>query len=154
MVYRSYKKSSGYKKIATVKKTKTSYTDTKASAGKTVYYKVIAYKGKTKGSFSKVASAFKLKVASKLKVKAKKRNVTVSFAKVTKASGYEIYRSNKSKGKYKKVATIKAGKAKTVKKTFKKMKKGTYYFKVRVYKTSGKKKICTDYTKVVKIKVK
>ena len=87
-------------------------------------------------------------------MKAKKRNVTVSFAKVTKASGYEIYRSNKSKGKYKKVATIKAGKAKTVKKTFKKMKKSTYYFKVRVYKTSGKKKICTDYTKVVKIKVK
>lgn len=154
LVYRSYKKSSGYKKIASVKKTKTSYTDTKASAGKTVYYKVIAYKGTTKGSFSKVASAFKLKAASKLKVKAKKRNVTVSFAKVTKASGYEIYRSNKSKGKYKKVATIKAGKAKTVKKTFKKMKKGTYYFKVRVYKTSGKKKIYTDYTKVVKIKVK
>ena len=154
LVYRSYKKSSGYKKIASVKKTKTSYTDTKATAGKTVYYKVIAYKGNTKGSFSKVASAFKIKAVAKVKVTAKKRNVTISFGKVTKASGYEIYRSNKSKGKYKKVATIKAGKAKTVKKTFKKMKKGTYYFKVRVYKTSGKKKICTDYTKAVKVKVK
>lgn len=150
MVYRSYKKSSGYKKIATV--TKTSYTDKTASAGKTVYYKVIATRGSLKSSYSKVTSAYKLKTPAKVKAKAKKRTVTVSYGKVANAKGYEIFRSSKKNGKFKKVATIK--KAKTTKKTFKKMKKGTYYFKVRAYKTSGKKKIYTDYSKTVRVKVR
>ncbi len=150
VVYRSYKKSSGYKKIATV--TKTGYTDKKSTAGKTAYYKVLAMRGSVKSSYSKVASAYKLKAPAKVKAKAKKSTVTVSYGKVTKASGYEIYRSSKKKGKFKRVATIK--KATITKKSFKKMKKGTYYFKVRAYKTSGKKKIYTDYSKTVSVKVR
>ena len=39
-VYRSTKKSSGYKKVATVEEE--SYTDTKAKKGTTYYYKVVA----------------------------------------------------------------------------------------------------------------
>lgn len=150
IVYRSYKKSSGFKKIATV--AKTTYTDTKSTAGKTAYYKIIATRGSLKSSYSKVASAYKVKTPAKVKAKAKKRTVTVSYGKVAKAKGYEIFRSSKQKGKFKKVATI--NKAKTTKKTFKKMKKGTYYFKVRAYQTSGKKKIYTAYSKTVKVKVR
>ncbi len=150
IVYRSYKKSSGFKKIATV--AKTTYTDKSSTAGKTAYYKVVATRGTVKSSYSKAASAYKVKTPAKVKAKAKKRTVTVSYGKVAKAKGYEIYRSSKKNGKFKKVATIK--KAKTTKKTFKKMKKGAYYFKVRAYQTSGKKKICTAYSKTVKVKVR
>lgn len=149
-VYRSYKKSSGFKKIATV--AKTSYVDKKSTAGKTAYYKIVATKGTVSSSYSQTVSVYKLKAPVKLKAKAKKRNVTISYGKVANAKGYEIFRSTKKKGKYKKVATIK--KAKTTKKTFKNMKKGTYYFKVRAYKTSGKKKIYTGYSKTVSVKVK
>lgn len=130
------------------------YTDKNAKAGKTVYYKVIAYNGSINGSFSKTVRAYQLKTPSKVKATARKQTVTVSVGKVTKASGYEIYRASQKKGKYKKAAAIKAGKAKTVKKTFSKMKRGTYYYKVRAYKTSGKKKIYTDFGKTVKVKVK
>lgn len=152
LVYRSYKKSSGFKKLAAVKTL--SYTDKKAKAGKTAYYKVIAYKGSVNGSFSKTASAYKLKTPYKVKAVARKHTVTVSVGKVAKASGYEIYRASKKNGTYKKVATRKAGKAKTVKKTFDKMKKGTFYYKVRAYKISKNKKIYTDFGKAVKAKVK
>ena len=151
MVYRSYKKSSGYKKLAVV--TGLSYTDKNAKNGKTVYYKVIAYKGDQQGSFSKAASAFKLKKPSKIKAKVKRGKVTISFVKSAKASGYQIYRAVKRKGKYKNTATIKAGKTKTVKKTFSKMKKGTYYYKVRAYRSIGKRKIYTAFSKAVKVKV-
>lgn len=151
VVYRSYKKSSGFKKIATLKKTATSYTDKKAKAGKTVYYKVIAYKGNVKGSYSKVTSAYMLKAPAGMKAKVSKKTVTISFGKVKKASGYEIYRATKKNGKYKKVATLKA---KTVKKSFTKQKKGTYYYKVKAYKTVSGKKVYTNYGKVLKVKVK
>lgn len=149
IVYRSYKRSSGYKKITTVKSN--SYVDKKSTAGKTAYYKVVAAKGATNSSYSQVVSAYKVKAPVKVKVKAKKGTVTITFGKVAKANGYEIFRSTKKKGKFKKVATIK--KAKTTKKSFTKVKRGTYFYRVRAYKTSGKK-IYTDYSKPVTIKVK
>lgn len=149
-IYRSYKKSAGFKKIATV--AKTSYIDKKSTAGKTAYYKIVATKGTVSSSYSQTVSVYKLKAPAKVKAKANKRNVTITYGKVTKANGYEIFRSTKKKGKFKKVATIK--KAKTTKKAFKNMKKGTYYFKVRAYKTSGKKKIYTGYSKTVSVKVR
>lgn len=147
-VYRSYKKAAGYVKIATV--TTDSYTDSTSTAGKTAYYKVVAVKGTQSSAYSADANAYKLKTPVKVKAKAKKRKVTVSYGKVSKASGYEIYQSTKKKGKFKKVATIK--KAKTTKKVINIKKKGTYYFKVRAY--VGKNKIYTAYSKVVKVKVK
>lgn len=44
MIYRSTKKSSGYKKIKTVSSKKTSYTDKKLKKGKTYYYKIRPYR--------------------------------------------------------------------------------------------------------------
>lgn len=153
-VYRSYSKKGKYTKVGTV--TKTTYTDKKATPGKTAYYKVMAYNGTEKSSYSSVSNTYILKAPAKVKKsikgKGSKKNVTISFGKVAKASGYEIYKSTKKKGKYKKAATLTSGK--TVKKTFKKMKKGTYYYKVRAYKKNGKKKIYTDYSKVLTVKVK
>lgn len=61
VVYQSTKKSTGYKKIATVKSaSKVSYTTKKLTAGKKYYYKVRAYKTvngkKVYGSYSSVKS--------------------------------------------------------------------------------------------------
>ena len=45
IIYRSYKKKKGYKKIAEIKKAGTKkYLDKKAKKGKTAYYKIKSYK--------------------------------------------------------------------------------------------------------------
>ena len=64
--------------------------------------------------------------------------VRLTWKKVSKATGYEIYRSTKKKGTYKKIKTI--SKNKTVSFVTKlPKKKGTCYFKVRTYrKAEGK----------------
>ena len=150
LVYRSVKSSSaGFKKIAEVKKT--SYTDKSASAGKTAYYKVIAYNGSVKGASSKVSGAYLVKAPSGVKAAASKNTITVSFKKSAKASGYEIWYKTTKKGAYKKAAALNSGKS--VKKKFKNMKGGTYFYKVRAYKKSGGKKVYTDFGKEVKVKV-
>ncbi|MGN8914474.1 Ig-like domain-containing protein [Anaerofustis butyriciformans] len=56
-IYRSTNKSTGFKKVATVKSTK--YVNKKLTSKKTYYYKVRAVNGSSKGSFSKV---YKVKV--------------------------------------------------------------------------------------------
>ena len=62
MIYRSYKKKKGYKKIAEIKKGGTKkYLDKKAKKGKTAYYKIKSYKNSNgkkvlSGTFSKVVS--------------------------------------------------------------------------------------------------
>lgn len=149
-VYRSYSRQAGYKRIKTV--TGTSYTDKGASAGKTAYYKVVAVDGNRKSADSKTVSAYIVKAPAGLKASAKKKTVTVSFKKSDKASGYVIYRASKKNGKYAKVATLKSGKS--VKKAFKKMKKGTYYYKVRAYRTVDKKNVYSSYSAVKPVKVK
>lgn len=67
-----------------------------------------------------------------------KNKVRLTWKKVSKATGYEIYRSTKKKGTYKKIKTI--SKNKTVSFVTKlPKKKGTCYFKVRTYrKAEGK----------------
>ena len=62
VIYRSYKKKKGYKKIAEIKKGGTKkYLDKKAKKGKTAYYKIKSYKNSNgkkvlSGTFSKVVS--------------------------------------------------------------------------------------------------
>lgn len=145
-VYRSTKKSSGFKKIATVKKGKTSYTDKKAKANKKYYYRVRAYKstGGTNayGSYSAVKSVKTLKLtAPKIKVgKVKNGKVTVTFKKRTGTNAV-IYQ--KKKGKWKKVSVAGSSKFKKNKGKVKiKMKKGGT---LRA-KTSLKKKGKTYYS--------
>lgn len=60
-IYRSAKKGSGYKKIATIKGTK--YTDKKAKKGKRYYYKVRAIRGSSKSGIAR--SAFTKPIRSK-----------------------------------------------------------------------------------------
>ncbi|MBO5373039.1 MAG: fibronectin type III domain-containing protein [Lachnospiraceae bacterium] len=86
--------------------------------------------------------------------KAGSKKVTVKWGKVTRANGYEIYRSQTRNGKYKKIKTIK--KANTVKFVDKKgLKKGkTYFYKVRAYKKAKGKTYYSAFSTVKSIKVK
>lgn len=146
-VYRSTKRLGAYTKIGAA--SKTSYTDKKAKAGKTYYYKVSVAGRANQSDAAKVT----LMRAPKIKVKAVKRSAKISWKKDSSASGYRVYMSNRKKGKYKLAATI-TGKKK-VKATVKKLKAGkTYYFKVSAYKQSGNKKIAGKASAVKKVKIK
>ncbi len=118
------------------------------SAKPTVKPTAAPTKTPTKTTTVKVAAVKGVKVKNVKKLKA-----VVSWKKVSKASGYEVYRADKKKGKFKKIATVKKGSV--VKYTNKRLKKKkSYYFKVRAYRVSGKKKVYGKYSSTVKVTVK
>ncbi|WP_411328520.1 hypothetical protein [Anaerofustis stercorihominis] len=83
-----------------------------------------------------------LKAPTKVKAKAGKRKVTLSFKKATGGKKYEIYRSTKKTKGYKKVKTTTSNKF-----TNKKLKKGKrYYYKVRTVRGSVK----SSFTKPIR----
>ena len=132
------------------KKSSLSATDkaVKLKAGKT-YYVIIS--GSSVGKYNLGIDAAAPESA---KAKSASKKVTITWKKVTKATGYEVYRATSRNGKYKKIATIK--KNSTVKYTDSKgLKKGkTYYYKVRAYKKSGSKTYYSAYSAVKSVKVK
>lgn len=100
------------------------------------------------------SSAFKPgKVASFKAKNVKKKSVKLTWKKVSKANGYEVYRKSSKKGSYKKIATIKKGT--TVKYTNKKLKKHKKYtYKVRAYRTVNKKTVKGSFTSAKTVKIK
>ncbi len=89
----------------------------------------------------------------------KAKQLTVTWKKDKKATGYEVTYSTNKKFKKSQTKTVLVKKAGTTKATLKNLKKGkTYYVKVRAYKevkVNGKKvKIYSPYSKVLKKKVK
>ena len=88
------------------------------------------------------------------KVKAGKRQVTLTWNKVAGANGYIIYRSTKKNSGYKNVKTITNGT--TLKWTNKKLRKGRrYYFKVKAYRNvNGKKVLSKNFSTVKSAKAK
>ena len=114
---------------------------------------LIKGKGAYKDSLKKT---FKInpKKLSGLKVKAGKKQMTVSFKKDKSAGGYEIvYATSKNFKKGKK--TIKIKSYKTAKKVISKLKsKKTYYVKVRSFKKVSGKTYYGAYTSVKSVKIK
>ena len=99
------------------------------------------------------APVAKLPVPRKLTVKAGKKQATISWKKVNKATGYQIRYSLKKNMKSAKKITIK--KAKTVKQIIKKLKsKKIYYIQIRAYKKVGRKTYYSAWSgkKIVKVK--
>ena len=128
--------------------TKKPEESTEPKATPTVKPTVKPTKKPTKTPTVKVAAVKGVKVKNVKKLKA-----VVSWKKVSKASGYEVYRADKKKGKFKKIATIKKGSI--VKYTNKKLKKKkSYFFKIRAYRVSGKKKVYGKYSSIVKVTIK
>lgn len=103
-------------------------------------------------TYEKKAAGVKTSKLSSLK-STKKGTVKLSWKKNAKATGYEIYMSNKKSSGYKKVATIKNNN--TVKYIKKKLKPGKkFFFKIRAYVVKKKVKTFTKYSAVKSITVK
>jgi hypothetical protein len=91
------------------------------------------------------------KVAN-LKLATKSSAVTLTWDKVSGATGYLVYRLNKTTGKYEKIATVK-GATVTYKNT--KLQKGTSYtYKIRAYKTWNNTNYFGSFSTTKKITVK
>lgn len=155
-IYRSTSKTGTYKKVGST--TGTTYTDKGLTKGKTYFYKVASYvnsNGQQILSSYSIPASVKAAAPAPATVSAKKAKsgvAKITWGKSTGASGYEVYMAKSSKGTYTKIATI--NKASTLSYTKSGLTKGkTYYFKVRTYTTVSGKKIYSDYTKVVKVKV-
>lgn len=145
-IYRSESSNGKYSSVKTVKGT--SCNNTGLTTDKTYYYKVKAYRNvgtkKVYSSYSSVVSAKPvLSVPRSVKVSSSSYNsIKTSWAAVTGANRYEIYRSTSSTGKYSKVATVTGTSHDgTVPKT-----NTTYYYKVRAYRDIGTSKFHSSYS--------
>lgn len=101
---------------------------------------------------NKISKNDKVPKVTKLKLKAGKKRILLSWKKVSKVDGYEIQYSQNSKMKKNKKFVIKGNKAKKVIKKLKSKKK--YYVRIRAYKKNGKKVVYGKYTNVVGVKAK
>ena len=133
-VQRATAKNGTYKTVKTT--TSLSYTDTNATAGKTYYYRVKAVHSNTNANsaFSAVKNRMADLKAPVVKITASSGKPKVSWAAVTNAKEYKIYRSTSKTGTYKlvKTTTAKYWKDTTAKKG------KTYYYKVvAVHKNSN-----------------
>ncbi|MGY3665257.1 MAG: N-acetylmuramoyl-L-alanine amidase [Roseburia sp. 1XD42-69] len=155
-IYRSTSKDKDFKKIKTVNKGSTvSFKDKSVKAGKTYYYKVRAYKksgGETvRAGFCGVQKTKVLKKPSVPSASSSKTQVKLKWKKINGAKKYQIYRSNKKNGSYKKIATVKnvlTYKDKSVSKN------KTYYYKIRAVGDGTGGNTYSSYSGVRKIKTK
>ncbi len=94
------------------------------------------------------------KVGSTVLKSKKKGQAHITWTKVSRAEGYQIYRSTSENGKYTRIKNItKKGKAAYTDKTAKSGK--TYYYKVRAYVTAADgKSVFGDYSAPKAVKVK
>lgn len=65
------------------------------------------------------------------------------------ADGYELYRSTRKNGTYKKIKTLKANSTTSYEDTSVSAFNGSYYYKIRGYMTVGSKKITGNFSKIV-----
>ena len=143
---RSTRKSGTYTTVANITAGSTvAYTDKGRTTGKNYYYKVRPYRtaGKTKvyGSYSAaMAGTAKLSKTNFTALNNKTAaRMKLTWKQVSGAGGYEVYRKKEASGTYKNVKTIKGGSILTF--TNEKLQSGTYYYKVRAYRTVSGKKI-------------
>ena len=144
-IYRASSKNGSYKRVKTVGSGTTSFKNKGLTAGKTYYYKVRAYNGSTVYPFSSVSSkAARPKAPSNVRTTAGKRKITVRWKKVSGVSGYQVYRSAKKSGNYKRIKTVGHRTSKFINKRLKRGKR--YYYKVRAYKKVKGKKVYSSYS--------
>ena len=107
--------------------------------------------GKYVGNITKTFEITPRKVTSLKQVSNKSDStIKMTWKKSPKVTGYEIYRSTKVNGTYKKIKSLKNNSY-----TNKKLKSDTeYYYKVRAYKTVKGKKIYSRFSKTVVMKTK
>ncbi len=153
-IYRSTSWKGGYKLVKTITSRKYSYVDTKLTPGKRYYYKVRGYKtsGKSKiyGSYNKAVSGrITPDTVGNLKGKLTSyEGATLTWGRVKYVSGYQLYMSTSSSGKYSLVKQTKNNYYKVYN-----LEPGkTYYFKVRGYMLNGKSKVYGGFSSAIKVK--
>ncbi|MGN0482795.1 MAG: S8 family serine peptidase [Lachnospiraceae bacterium] len=156
-IYRSTKKNGTYKRLLTTKKT--TAIDKKTTFGNTYYYKVRAHakigKQDIYGPFSKICAG-RSEHFGTMKLNAVKQTASaklkVSWTKMAGADGYEIYRSTKKNGNYKKVKIIRKKSTVTFVDVVKNKK--TYYYKIRPIGKIGSRTVKGTFSMVKMIKMK
>ena len=147
-VWRATSQNGTYTKLTTT--TKTSVTDSKATAGKTYYYKVKAiYSNSSANSaYSEIVSKTCDLPRPDVTVKKSSGNVKVSWNKISGTTQYEVYRATSKNGTYKRIKSTTSTSY-----TDKSVKSGkTYYYKVKsIHSKSGAN---SAYSTVDSIKVK
>lgn len=148
-VYRMSNENGKYNLVATTQNT--CYKNSKLKAGKTYYYKIRAYKivkdKKIYGAYSNIVPMGTKTSKPSIKIKSYKKNIKITWKKVSGANGYEVYMSTKKSGKYKKIKTATYKQNSYTRKKLNKGKK--YYFKVRTYRKVNGKKLYSAWSKVV-----
>ena len=158
-IYRYNEATEAYEIVKTLTSGSTvSYKVTGLAVAKEYQFKVRAYR-KVDGVTTWGSSSAAYKDSTKpgqtksLKASSKSSAVTLKWNKVTRASGYQIYRYNSKTKKYEKLATVKGNATFSYKNT--KLKKGTTVkYKVRAYKTYNGTNYYGAFSDIVSIKVK
>lgn len=138
MIYKYDSSQKKYTAMQTITSPAVTAFNKKFSNATTNRFKISAYKVAADGNrvYSQDSAEVKITVCpAKVKgIAAKQKNdkqVTISWKKVNKAKGYQIYRSKKKNGKYTIVKTIKKGGTKKCNLSHKNGE--TYYYKVRAF---------------------
>ena len=139
--------------------TKNSYTVKGLNSCTTYKFKVRSYVENTDGTisygdFSTAVSAKTLLNTPKLTVKStSKGKVTLTWTKVSKATGYEIFYSTKKDGIYTRLKTI--SKSSTRKYVDSGLASGEkYYYTIRAYRTANGVKTYSNYNTIKAVRVK
>ena len=158
VVYRANSANGKYKAIKTIKKGKTtSFTDKKRTTGKTYYYKLRPYKTvKNKKQYMDYSSVVSTKAVPGrvkfTKLTAGNQKATLKWKKVSGASGYLLYRSDRRDGGFTCINSVSSRKTSY---TNTKLKKGqTYYYRIRAYRKVGGKRVYGNFSVVKAVKVK
>lgn len=138
------------------------FTDTNLSSLSNNRYKVRSYLEVNKktyyGPYSSVVTGITkpvtptIKVTSKNKKYSKNKKITITWNKVSKSSGYQIFKSKSKKGKYSLKKTVSSKSKPSYIESH--VKKGTYYYKIRAYGVVNKKKIYSDFSSPKCVRVK
>ena len=149
-VYRATSSTGTYTLVGTV--TGTSFTNTGLTAGTTYYYKVRSYAGSTiiYSAYSSVVSAKPVPVAptSPKAAAASYNSIKVTWAAVSGATKYEVYRATSSAGAYSLLTTTSY-----LYYTNTSVNTGTtYYYKVRAYRLVGSTKVYGAFSAVASAK--
>ena len=158
VIYRADSANGKYKAIKTIKKGKTtSFTDKKRTTGKTYYYKLRPYKTvKNKKQYMDYSSVVSTKAVPGrvkfTKLTAGNQKATLKWKKVSGASGYLLYRSDRRDGGFICINSVSSRKTSY---TNTKLKKGqTYYYRIRAYRKVGGKRVYGNFSVVKAVKVK
>ena len=143
-IYRSTKETSGFSAIRNLTNANTlSYTNSGLVTGKTYYYKMRAFRnedGKTYYSaYSKVVEV--KPVPNRVQISGVQApsagKMKISWARISGADGYRVYRAESSSGTYTYVRTLNGNSNVTYTDTIKKIKGKKYYYKVRAFRKTS-----------------